>query len=84
VAIGQQNGFRTDREVDTTDAKPPLPLARVGDCATGAARVIASADHIGNAMKKKVNDMGFLLWLLILFVIFAVAGWGWRFARGRR
>jgi len=28
--------------------------------------------------------MGFLLALLLLFVIFAVAGWGWRFARGHR
>jgi hypothetical protein len=25
----------------------------------------------------------FLVWLLILFVIFLVAGWGWRAGRGR-
>jgi len=28
--------------------------------------------------------MSFLITLLIIFAVFAVAGWGWRFARGRR
>jgi len=23
--------------------------------------------------------MDFLIWLLLIFVVFAVAGWGWRF-----
>jgi hypothetical protein len=31
----------------------------------------------------KENDMSFLITLLIIFLVFAVAGWGWRFTRRR-
>ena len=27
--------------------------------------------------------MDFIIWLILLFVIFAVAGWGWRFTSTR-
>jgi nitrate reductase NapE component len=43
------------------------------------------AESLHPLRNTKGNDsMSFLILLLVIFAIFAVAGWGWRFARGRR
>lgn len=39
--------------------------------------------EIGGLMKGEMN-VNFLVGLAIIFLVFAVAGWGWSFARGRR
>jgi hypothetical protein len=31
-----------------------------------------------------MRQMRLLITLLIIFLVFAVAGWGWRFTKGRR